>query len=250
MGNALNLVKKLNEEQKETRITMTHLMTLAAGWGLYKMRRDVGRLPFGTFKASKKMGVTVLVDVEGGKDLVAVTIWDCHKMTIHEVAKLINDRVKKAKVGKDAQHNKATQFANFIPSFLAQPLLFFGTYIATVCGVTNEALSLKPDSFGHVVVTNVGSLGYTSAIAPLCPIVHQMCLLCTGAIQKRVVVGENDEIKIAQMMTCTVTGDHRYGDAAIFIPFFSAFKGYITDPANFDHTKFKDVPHYTELKNN
>jgi pyruvate/2-oxoglutarate dehydrogenase complex dihydrolipoamide acyltransferase (E2) component len=75
-----------------------------------------------------------------------------------------------------------------------------------------------------------------------------MSLLCTGAIQKRVVVGENDEIKVAQMMTCVGTGDHRYGDAAIFIPFFSTFKGYITDPANFDHTKFKDVPHYTELK--
>jgi len=172
MGNALAFVKKLNEEQKETRITMTHLMTLAAGWGLYKMRRDVGRLPFGTFKSSKKMGVTVLVDFEGGKDLVPVTIWDCHKMTIFEVAEYINEKVRKAKTGKDAQHNKSTQIVNFIPSFIAQPLMFFATYVAAVCGVTIEALSLKADSFGHVVVTNVGTLGYTSAIAPLCPVIH------------------------------------------------------------------------------
>ena len=68
---------------------MTHVMALAAAWGLYKMRRDVGRLPWGTYKASKKFGVTVLVDVEGGKDLVPVTVWDGHKKTIFEIAKVI-----------------------------------------------------------------------------------------------------------------------------------------------------------------
>ena len=113
--------------------------------------------------------------------------------------------------------------------------MFIATYIATVLGVTIDAFSLNADSLGHVVLTNVGTLGYTSAIGPLCPAAHQMSLLCTGAIQKRVIVGENDEIKVAHMMTCIGTGDHRYGDAAIFTPFFSTFKGYITDPANFHH---------------
>ena len=61
------------------------------------MRRDIGRLPWGTFKAAKKLGVTVLVDVEGGKDLVPVTIWDAHKMTIFEIAKQVSTRVQRAK---------------------------------------------------------------------------------------------------------------------------------------------------------
>ncbi len=82
-------------------ITLTHVMTHACCWALYKMRRDVGRMPWGTFKSSKKMGVTVLCDVEGGKDLVPVTIWDGHKMTIFEIAKSIAERVAKAKKGKD-----------------------------------------------------------------------------------------------------------------------------------------------------
>jgi pyruvate/2-oxoglutarate dehydrogenase complex dihydrolipoamide acyltransferase (E2) component len=248
MDNALAFVKKCNADQQDVRVTMTAVMTLAAGWGIYKMRRDIGRLPFGTFKASKKLGVTVLVDVEGGRDLVPVTIWDSHKMSVIEVAKYINDRVQRAKKGNDETHNKSTNLANFIPSFIAQPIMFAATYIAAVCGVTIAPLSLRSDAFGHTVITNVGTLGYHSAIAPLCPLVHAISLLCTGAIEKRVIVGENDEIKIANMMTCVGTGDHRYGDAAIFIPFFSAFRGYIEDPANFDHTKYKDVPHYKELK--
>jgi len=220
MDNAMAYVKKLNEEQKEVRVTMTAIFTLAAGWGLHKMRRDVGRLPWGFFRADKQMGVTVLVDVEGGKDLCPVTIWDAHKMTIIEVAKFINDKVQRAKKGKDENHNNSTNLANFIPSFLAQPLIFAVTYAGAVLGLTVKPLSLSPKSFGHTVLTNVGTLGYTSAIAPLCPALHQMSLLCTGAIQKRAVVGPDDKIGVANMMTMMATGDHRYGDAATFIPFF------------------------------
>ena len=70
-------------------MTMTHVLVQGCAWGLYKMRRDVGRLPFGTFKHSKKLGITVLVDVEGGKDLVPVTFWDAHNMTIFEISQKI-----------------------------------------------------------------------------------------------------------------------------------------------------------------
>ena len=119
------------------------------------MRRDVGRLPWGTFKHSKKLGVTVLVDVEGGKDLVPVTIWDAHKMTIFEVAKFIGAKVQRAKSGKDERHNKSTQSANFIPSFIAQPAIYALTYLAAQVGISLNFLGVKPDTFGHIVVTNV-----------------------------------------------------------------------------------------------
>ena len=182
MDNAIAYVKKLNESQKDVHVTMTHVMTLAAAWGCYKMRRDIGRLPWGTFRASKKYGVTVLVDVEGGKDLVPVTVWNGHDKTIFEIAKLITEKVQRAKKGKDAAHNQSTQIANFIPSCVAQPMMFMATYASAVLGISVKALGLNPDSFGHVVLTNVGPLGYTAAIAPLCPVVHQTSLLCTGAI--------------------------------------------------------------------
>ena len=111
---------------------MTHLMALATAWGCYKMRRDVGHLPFGTFRHDKSLGVTVLVDVEGGKDLVPLTIWDAHKMSVIEIAKHMKDRVARAKSGKDETHKKSTASANFLPAFIAQPLAFFMTYLAAV----------------------------------------------------------------------------------------------------------------------
>ena len=172
MDKAIAYVKKLNEEHKDVHITMTHLLTHCSAWSLYKMRRDVGKLPYGQFKADKRYGVSVLVDVEGGKDLVPVTVWDGHKMTIPEIAKYIQERVDRARKGKDERHNKATKSANFVPTFLAGPLGTILTYMATVLKIPMTPFGLKSDSFGQLTITNVGTMGYTSAYAPLCPPLH------------------------------------------------------------------------------
>jgi hypothetical protein len=82
-------------------------MAHAVAWGLYKQRRDIGRLTLGAFKRSKKLGVTVLVDVAGGTDLVPITLWDAHKMTLIELATFVQARVDKARAGKDKLHKKS-----------------------------------------------------------------------------------------------------------------------------------------------
>ena len=53
---------------------------------------------------------------------------------------------------------------------------------------------------------------------------------------------------MANMMTCVGTGDHRYGDAAIFVPLFRTIRYFIEDPENFDETKAPGNAHYSELK--
>ena len=73
-----------------------------------------------------------------------------------------------------------------------------------------------------------------------------MSLICTGKIENRVVANEDGEIVVKPMMTSVATGDHRFGDAAIYIPFFKTFAAYIQDPENFDHTKIAETVHYSE----
>ena len=73
-----------------------------------------------------------------------------------------------------------------------------------------------------------------------------MSLICTGKIEKKPIVNDKGEIVIADMMTAVSTGDHRYGDAAIFINFFKTLKAYLDDPDNFDHTTLPETIHYKE----
>ena len=65
------------------------------------MRRDIGRIRWGFFKHQKKVGVTCLVEVEGGKDLVPVTLFNAHEMTLREFALKINEKIAIAKAKKD-----------------------------------------------------------------------------------------------------------------------------------------------------
>ena len=244
---ALEFLKKKNAEQSEVHLTMTHLFGHAIAWGLYKIRRDVGRLPWGYFRHAKEIGVTCLVDVEGGKDLVPVTIMDAHKMTLIEFAKACSEKVQRAKNKKDKAHNESTKLFNYIPSFVAQPLMHTLTYLSGCCGLDFPALGLKSTTFGHAVLTNIGMLGYDQGFAPIAPPMRCMGLFCTGKITKKPVVMENDEIKIQSMMNVVSTGDHRFGDASIFTKMNKTMMGYVADPANFDPTLYPESPHYSEL---
>lgn len=80
-------IEELNKSQSEVKVTMTHACGMAAAWGLYKMRRDVGRISLGFFKHSKRLGVTVMMDVEGSQESIPITLWNAHELSIIEFAK-------------------------------------------------------------------------------------------------------------------------------------------------------------------
>jgi hypothetical protein len=87
---------------------MTHICGHAVAFGQYKMRRDIGRFVWGYFKHEKRIGTTCLVDIDGGKDLVPVTLWNAHEMTLKEFTVAINEKIKRAQSKKDATHNEST----------------------------------------------------------------------------------------------------------------------------------------------
>ncbi len=66
---------------------MIHALGMSAAWGLYKMRRDVGRISLGFFKHSKDIGLTILMDVEGSKEAIPITIWNAHELSIIDFAR-------------------------------------------------------------------------------------------------------------------------------------------------------------------
>ena len=95
--NALALIKKLNDMQKETKVTLTHIFSKAMMIACYKNRRDIGRIKWGYFQQSKDQGVTILVDYEGGRDLVPVTLWNSHDVSLLDMTRQINEKGRNAK---------------------------------------------------------------------------------------------------------------------------------------------------------
>ena len=50
--------------------------------GAWRCKSEFGRISFGFFKPAEKIGITILCDQEGGRDLVPITIWNAHLMSI------------------------------------------------------------------------------------------------------------------------------------------------------------------------
>jgi pyruvate dehydrogenase E2 component (dihydrolipoamide acetyltransferase) len=90
---------------------------------------------------------------------------------------------------------------------------------------------LKPDEYagGTITVSNLGSYG----IEQFCAIVNppQAAILAVGAIVKKPVVNDRDEIEIGHRMSITLSGDHRVVDGAVAAEYMTSLRKLLESPA-------------------
>lgn len=89
---------------------------------------------------------------------------------------------------------------------------------------------LAPDEFqgGSFSISNLGMLGIKQFDAIINP--PQGAILALGAAEQRVIV-KNDEMRMAQIVTATLSCDHRVIDGALGAQFLAAFKQFVENPA-------------------
>ncbi len=90
--------------------------------------------------------------------------------------------------------------------------------------------SLTPQEYsgGTFAISNMGMMGVTSFVAIIQP--PQSAVLAVGAVQKRPVVTDDDQIVIRQMMTATLSADHRIVDGAEGAMFINEIKDLLENP--------------------
>ncbi|WP_108784088.1 pyruvate dehydrogenase complex dihydrolipoamide acetyltransferase [Wolbachia endosymbiont of Bemisia tabaci] len=88
---------------------------------------------------------------------------------------------------------------------------------------------LKPEEFqgGGFTISNLGMFGIKTFSAIINP--PQSCIMAVGESKKQPVV-ISEKIEIAEIMTVTLSVDHRAVDGALGAKFLNAFKYYIENP--------------------
>ncbi len=89
--------------------------------------------------------------------------------------------------------------------------------------------SLKPDEYtgGSITVSNLGMFGIDSFIAVLNP--PQAAILAVGKVEPKVVVRDNQMV-IRQMMSITLSGDHRVIDGAVGAQYLQILRDLLEHP--------------------
>ncbi|MFT3707647.1 MAG: pyruvate dehydrogenase complex dihydrolipoamide acetyltransferase [Archangium sp.] len=89
--------------------------------------------------------------------------------------------------------------------------------------------ALKPDEYtgGSITVSNLGMYGIDSFVAILNP--PQAAILAVGRVEPKVVV-RNDAMVIRQMMSITLSGDHRVIDGAVGAQYLQELRNLLEHP--------------------
>ncbi len=89
--------------------------------------------------------------------------------------------------------------------------------------------ALKPQEYpgGSLTVSNLGMYGIDSFVAVINP--PQAAILAVGAVASRAVV-RNGEVAVKQMMSITLSGDHRVIDGALGAEYLREVKGLLEHP--------------------
>ena len=89
---------------------------------------------------------------------------------------------------------------------------------------------LRPEEYsgGTFAVSNMGMMNVTSFVAIIQP--PQTAVLAVGAVQRRPVVADDDSIVVRQMMTATLSADHRIVDGAEGAFFINEIKRLLESP--------------------
>jgi pyruvate dehydrogenase E2 component (dihydrolipoamide acetyltransferase) len=92
-----------------------------------------------------------------------------------------------------------------------------------------KAGKLAPEEFqgGGFSISNLGMMGIKNFSAIVNP--PQSCIMAVGAGEERVIV-KNGQIQVANMVSLTISCDHRVVDGAVGAEFLAAFKAYIEEP--------------------
>ena len=98
-----------------------------------------------------------------------------------------------------------------------------------VAGLSAKARKLKPEEYqgGSTAVSNLGMYGIKQFTAVINP--PQSSILAVGVSEERTVV-RNGKIEIANIMSVTLTCDHRAMDGALGAQLVSAFRLLIENP--------------------
>lgn len=102
------------------------------------------------------------------------------------------------------------------------------------------ALGMSKDRFGSAMITNVGALGIENAFIPLSPYSRCPLLIGIGKPRKAAVV-EGDAVVAADVVTLTLTFDHRHADGAHGSHLIRRFKKIFLNPEAHRHVFEEDT---------
>lgn len=211
--NADPLVAYLEELKKQKKsVSVTTVILRAIGIAYREAPAINCSIAFGQFIPNKSIDISCLVALDDGADLAMAKITDIDHKSLDTIQDELKKKAEKLRAHKDEDFEKSKPLLALLPVPVLTVLVNVVGYLASALGLNIPALGVRPHPFGSCMVTSVGMLGVEQAFVPFTPFARVPFLMTVGAINKKPIVNEANQIAIQQQITLTATLDHRFAD--------------------------------------
>jgi pyruvate/2-oxoglutarate dehydrogenase complex dihydrolipoamide acyltransferase (E2) component len=225
-------LQRIEELRKETgmKITLSHFVGKAMANTFAHHPHLNCLLRFGKLYPRKTVDVFFQVATDpDGKDLSGITIREADKKTMAEMAGEMQSAVTLVREKGDPAFKKSKNMMKIMPGFLVGPMLNILGFILYSLNIWTPLFGAPRDSFGSMMITNVGSLGIDLCFAPLVAYSRVPLLIALGAVADRP-LARNGQVVVAQTVQIGVTFDHRLIDGLHGSKMTKTLGQYFKDP--------------------
>lgn len=194
------------------RMTVTHFVGKALAETIKRHPSINATLRWGQLYPRKTIDIFFQVASDKtGQDLTGLTIRQISEKSILEISKEMEKRVNKIRVEGDPDYKPMKSNMSLIPGILVKPILHITSFFMYTLNLWSPLLGIPRDTFGSVMITNIGSLGLEIAFVPLFPHSRIPLLIAMAAIVEKPMV-INGKIEIKKILPLCATFDHRLID--------------------------------------
>jgi len=208
---AINYIQKLREKTGQ-RITFSHFAGKAVAETLNRHPQMNCVLRWGKLYPRKTVDVFFQVACDGqDENLSRMTVRSEETKSITDISKEMEDRVRAIREKRDQSYTKMKKNMGDLPGILSGLAIKLTGFFLYSLNLYTPLLGTPRDSFGSVMITNIGSLGLDTAFAPLVPFSRVPLLIALGNTRDAPVV-KNGQVVPAKLIRLCVTLDHRVID--------------------------------------
>ena len=222
----------ISQYDSKVPLTMTHFVAKTIAHCLEKFPELNHVLRVGNLHKRETIDVfiTTLIKSVEGKDLSGFSIRDVNNKSLEKIALISKEKVDDLRYNRDKDNLKVQKIMKHLPIVLIKPLLRIREFFQYTL---NMSFGMK-DSFGSVMISNIGALGIENAFIPLSP--YSRCPLIMGIGKPRKIpVVKGDEVVVEESMIISFTFDHRHADGAHGASLIRRFKKIFSNPAAHKH---------------
>ena len=237
---ALGYIDRVREATG-VRLTMVHLVARALALGIRAFPQLNGIVARKRIMLRETVDIFIQVATEGGRDLSGFKVVRADEKTVVEIAREVAHRVELLRTRRDKQVERTKSVLDRIPLPILGPVMRTIAYLIYDLDIDLSRFGIVKDEFGSAMVSNVGTFGITTAMAPLVPFSRTPLVVLVGQAEDRAVV-EEGRVVVRPLITLGVTFDHRFMDGYQAGKMADLMRGYLADPERYEGTLAQPAP--------